>query len=47
MIDRQLQGKHNVYYCGAWAIEGMGLLEEGVRGSERVAERIVEDIVAG
>ena len=46
-----LQGQHNIYYAGAYSIEGMGLLEQAARSGRKVAGLITrhteEDCLTG
>jgi uncharacterized protein len=37
-----LQGQHNIYYAGAYSIEGMGLLEQAARSGRKVAGLIIQ-----
>ncbi len=37
----QLQGENNIYYAGAYSMEGMGLLEQAARSGQKVA-RLIE-----
>lgn len=35
------QGKHSIYYAGAYSVEGMGLLEQAAQAGEKVAAMIL------
>jgi len=35
-----MQGKDGIYLCGAYAVEGMGLLEQACRSAQHVAEAV-------
>lgn len=37
----ELQGTHNLYYVGAYSVDGMGLLEQAAISGQQVAARII------
>eukprot|EP00928_Gymnodinium_smaydae_P036687 TRINITY_DN25607_c0_g4_i1.p1 TRINITY_DN25607_c0_g4~~TRINITY_DN25607_c0_g4_i1.p1 ORF type:complete len:919 (+),score=80.64 TRINITY_DN25607_c0_g4_i1:89-2845(+) len=41
---RQLQGRDGIYICGAYSIEGMGLLEQATRAAECAVEAVHRDM---
>lgn len=41
---RSLQGKHGLYYAGAYSVDGMGLLEQAAISGQAAAERVRADL---
>jgi len=40
----ELQGREGFYFCGAYAVPGMGLLEQACLSAQRAAEAVVRDL---